>query len=203
MAPAVLRLAAEPARRLSAPGLAALAAGAAGLVALAFIAPLAPALPSDRSTLDALTSIAPGGPSAAVAGIGFVAGMLLVALAWRAWAPLLAIVATATILWMAVAQPALEVAISRRDSLKSFARTVAARYPPPAQLAFWSDTIRAVAVYVGRPMPTFRGGGPRARPRPGGERAGHAGSPRRRRRRRTAPLDDQAARCSSVRPLPA
>src|SRR5439155_15282682 len=57
---------------------------------------------------------------------------------------------------MAVAQPALEVAISRRDSLKSFARTVAARYPPPAQLAFWGDTIRAVAVYVGRPMPTFR-----------------------------------------------
>ena len=155
-APAVLRLAAEPARRLSARGLAALAAGAAGLVALAVAARSLPLSPSDRSTLDALAGIAPAGPSAAVAGIGFLAGVLLVALAWRAWPPLLALVATATILWMAVAQPALEVAISRRDSLKSFARTVAARYPPPAQLAFWGDTIRPVAVYVGRPMPTFR-----------------------------------------------
>ena len=57
---------------------------------------------------------------------------------------------------MAVAQPALEAAISRRDSLKPFASGVAARYPPPARLAFWGDTIRPVAVYVGRPMPTLR-----------------------------------------------
>jgi len=155
-APAVLRLLAEPARRLSSRGLSALAAGAAGLVALAFIARSLPLSPSDRSTLDALTSIAPGGPSAAVAGIGFVAGVLLVALAWRAWAALLALVAAGTVLWMAAGQPALEAAISQRDSLKPFASAVAARYPPPAQLAFWGDTIRPIAVYVGRPMPTFR-----------------------------------------------
>src|SRR5207249_1614579 len=112
--------------------------------------------PSDRSTLDALLRIVPGGPSAAVAGVGFVAGLLLVALAWRAWPALLALVATATVLWMAAGQPALEAAISQRDSLKPFARAVAARYPPPAALAFWRDPIRAVAVYVGRPLPTYR-----------------------------------------------
>ena len=98
----------------------------------------------------------PGGPSAAAAGTGFLAGVLLVALAWRAWAALLASVATATVLWMAAGQPALEAAVSRRDSLKLFASAVAARYPPPAPLAFWRDPIRPVAVYVGRPMPTLR-----------------------------------------------
>src|SRR5439155_1538288 len=79
-----------------------------------------PLSPSDRSPFDALWRIVPGGPSAAVAGVGFVAGALLVALAWRAWAALVAVVATAVVLWMAVAQPALEAAISRRDSLKPF-----------------------------------------------------------------------------------
>ena len=156
-APAVLRLVIVPARRLSPRGLAALAAiAAAGLGGLALAARSLPLSPSDRSTLDALWRIVPGGPSAAVAGVGFVAGVLLVALAWRAWAALVAVVATAVVLWMAVAQPALEAAISRRDSLKPFASGVAARYPPPARLAFWGDTIRPVAVYVGRPMPTFR-----------------------------------------------
>src|SRR5439155_623242 len=120
-------------------------------------APLSlPLSPSDRSTLDALLRIVPGGPSAAAAGTGLVAGVLLVALAWRAWAPLLALVTTATVLWMAAGQPALEAAISQRDSLKPFARAVAARYPPPAALAFWRDPIRPVAVYVGRPLPTYR-----------------------------------------------
>src|SRR5207245_10700745 len=127
---AVLRLAAEPARRLSARGLAALATGAAGLIALALAARSLPLSPSDRSTLDALWRIVPGGPSAAVAGVGFAAGILLVALAWRAWAAVVAVVATAVVLWMAVAEPALEAAISRRDSLKPFASSVAARYPP-------------------------------------------------------------------------
>src|SRR5207245_10297271 len=103
---AVLRLAAEPARRLSARGLAALATGAAGLIALAFAARSLPLSPSDRSTLDALWRIVPGGPSAAVAGVGFVAGILLVALAWRAWAAGVAVVATGGGLWMAGAGPA-------------------------------------------------------------------------------------------------
>ena len=152
----MLRLAAEPARRLSTRGLAVLAAAATGLVALAFAARSLPLSPSDRSTLDALLRIVPGGPSVAAAGVGFVAGLLLVALAWRAWPALLALVTTATVLWMAAGQPALEAAISQRDSLKPFARAVAARYPPPAALAFWRDPIRPVAVYVGRPVPTYR-----------------------------------------------
>ena len=156
-APAVLRLVAEPARRLSARGLLALATGAAaGLGGLALAQGSLPLSPSDRSTLDALLRIVPGGPSAAAAGTGFLAGVLLVAFAWRAWAALLAVVATATLLWMAAGQPALEAAVSRRDSLKLFASAVAARYPPPAPLAFWRDPIRPVAVYVGRPMPTLR-----------------------------------------------
>src|SRR5439155_641811 len=62
-APAVLRLAAEPARRLSTRGLAVLAATATGLVALAFAARSLPLSPSDRSTLDALLRIVPGGRS--------------------------------------------------------------------------------------------------------------------------------------------
>ena len=82
--------------------------------------------------------------------------MLLVAVAWRAWAAVVALVAAATILWMAAGQPALEAAISQRDSLKPFARAVAARYPAPAPLAFWGEATRPVAVYVGRPMPTLR-----------------------------------------------
>src|SRR5439155_1677648 len=52
--------------------------------------------------------------------------------------------------------PALALVSSQRDSLKPFARAVAARYPPPAALAFWRDPIRPVAVYVGRPLPTYR-----------------------------------------------
>src|SRR5207249_8629531 len=67
-APAVVRLAALPPRRLSARGLAALATGAAGLIALAFAARSLPLPTSDRSTPDALWRIVPGGPSAAVAG---------------------------------------------------------------------------------------------------------------------------------------
>ncbi|HUE30415.1 MAG TPA: glycosyltransferase family 39 protein [Verrucomicrobiae bacterium] len=155
-APVVTELLAEPVRRLSSRGLAALAAVAAGAVALAAVVPAPPLSPSDRSTLDALLGVAPGGPAVAVAAVGFVAGVLLVALAWRAWAALLALVAAGTVLWMAAGQPALEAAISRRDSLAPFARAVAARYPPPARLAFWQETIRPVAVYVGRPMPPLR-----------------------------------------------
>src|SRR5439155_1258235 len=77
-APAVLRLAAEPARRLSTRGLAVLAATATGLVALAFAARSLPLSPSDRSTLDALLRIVPGGPSAAAAGPGLSAVVVLV-----------------------------------------------------------------------------------------------------------------------------
>jgi hypothetical protein len=157
-APAVLRLVARRPRLLPSRGLVALAVVVAGsLVALALVPPALPLAPSDRSTLDALLRLAPGGPAAAVAGVGFLAGIALVAAAWRAWATLAALVAAGTLVWMAVGQPALEAAISRRDSLRPFAAAVAARYPAPARLAFWKEAIRPVAVYVGRPMPTLRG----------------------------------------------
>jgi hypothetical protein len=52
--------------------------------------------------------------------------------------------------------PALEQAISRRDSLKPFALGVTARRPPPEPLAFWDEPVRSVAVYLGRTVPTIR-----------------------------------------------
>src|SRR5207245_1729707 len=113
-APAVLRLAAEPARRLSTRGLAVLAATATGLVALAFAARSLPLSPSDRSSLDALLRIVPGGPSAAAARTRLLAGVLLVAPPWRAWAPLLAPVTTAPVPWMAGGPPAPPAAIRQR-----------------------------------------------------------------------------------------
>ena len=156
-APAVMRLVARRPRRPDVRGAVALAAVvAAGLVVLVLAVRQLPLSSSDASTFGALAAIAPGGPAAAVAGVGFIAGVLLVALAWRAWAALVTLVAAGVVLWMAAGQPALEAAISRRDSLKPFAAAVAARYPPPAPLAFWGEPIRPVAVYVGRPMPALR-----------------------------------------------
>jgi hypothetical protein len=112
--------------------------------------------PSDRSTVDALLSLVPGRASGLVAAAGFVAGVLAVSLAWRAWAALVGVTAAAMICWMLVGMPALEQERSRRDSLKPFARTVATLRPPPAPLAFWRDTLRPVVVYVGRHVPTLR-----------------------------------------------
>ena len=158
-APVVMQLVAQRPRRLERPAMllaiAAVLAGAALARWAATAGPIALS-PSDRSTMDVLRTLVPGGPPTAAAGAGFVAGVLLVALAWRAWAALVALLATTAVVWMAAGQPALEAAISRRDSLKVFAAAVAARYPAPAPLAFWQETIRPVAVYVGRPMPTLR-----------------------------------------------
>jgi 4-amino-4-deoxy-L-arabinose transferase-like glycosyltransferase len=111
---------------------------------------------ADRSTLEALLPLVPGGPSGAIAAAGFVAGLLFVTSVWRAWAALLPLVALATACWMVLGVPALEQAVSRRDSLKEFARAVAVRRPAPSPLGFWKEPVRTVAVYVGRGVPTLR-----------------------------------------------
>ena len=158
-APTVLRLLREPTRRFDRRALVVGGAVALGGIALAvaFAAGWAPRLsPSDRSTVDALLSVVPGRASGLVALAGFVAGVLAVSLAWRAWAALVGVTAAAMVCWMLVGMPALEQERSRRDSLKPFARTVATLRPSPAPLAFWRDTLRPVVVYVGRPVPTLR-----------------------------------------------
>jgi 4-amino-4-deoxy-L-arabinose transferase-like glycosyltransferase len=158
-APTVLRLLRAPTRRFDRRALPIVGAAALGGIAfaVAVAAGWSPRLsPSDRSSVDALLSLVPGRASGLVAIAGFVAGVLAVSLAWRAWAALVGVTAAAMVCWMLVGMPALEQERSRRDSLKPFARTVATLRPPPAPLAFWRDTLRPVVVYVGRPVPTLR-----------------------------------------------
>jgi hypothetical protein len=73
----------------------------------------------------------------------------------RAWPALVAATAAGAVAWMAAGAPALERAVSARDSLKPFAAAVAARYPPPTPLVFYEQPIRSIVVYVGRRIPTL------------------------------------------------
>jgi len=158
-APTITRLLGEPARRMKPRAILALAGGVVAALALGAAAATTGTIhlsASDRSTLTALLAVLPGGASGAAVGIGFLAGVALVAVAWRAWAALAGVTAVLVACWMMVGAPALEQAISRRDSLKQFARGVAARRPPPAPLAFYAETVRPVAVYLGRDVPTLR-----------------------------------------------
>jgi hypothetical protein len=132
----------------------ALAAGALGLTLVA-VRPFTLSA-SDQSTVAALLAVVPGRAAGVTAAAGFAAGVVIVGAAWRAWSLLVGLVAAGALAWMALGVPALEAAISRRDSLKPFAQAVAARYPASAPLAFLGRPIRPVAVYVGRPVPTRR-----------------------------------------------
>ena len=158
-APTISRLLGEPARRMGTRGLLVLAAGVAAALALGAAAAAAGTIhlsASDRTTLTALVAVTPGGASGAAAIAGFLGGIVLVAVAWRAWAALAAATALLVAAWMFAGVPALEQAVSRSDSLKEFARGVAARRPPPEPLVFYAEPVRAVAVYVGRRVPTVR-----------------------------------------------
>jgi 4-amino-4-deoxy-L-arabinose transferase-like glycosyltransferase len=109
---------------------------------------------SDRLTRDAILS-ALGGVEDTAALIGIVAGMLAVAIACRAWGGVVVLVAAASALWLAIGEPALDVATSGRDSLAPFARQAAALFPPGRPLAFYGPAVRPVVVYVGRPVPSL------------------------------------------------
>ena len=108
---------------------------------------------SDRRTATALVAAFPGGLEGLAVAAGGVVGIVAIAVAWRAWPLLLGFTAAAVAAWMVLGVPALDRAVSRRDSLKAFAATVAARHPPPDHVVFYGETIRPIAVYLGRPVP--------------------------------------------------
>jgi 4-amino-4-deoxy-L-arabinose transferase-like glycosyltransferase len=153
-APTVIRLLSTPPRWGG--SRATIAVAALVLVATVGVLLATPRLPlssSDRETVEAVLAVVPGGRGALVATLGFVLGVVIAAAVWRAWAAAIGLTTLATLAWMAFGTPAVEQAVSRRDSLKPFALAVATRHPRPDPVAFWGETIRAVAVYVGRPVP--------------------------------------------------
>jgi len=108
---------------------------------------------SDRRTAEALVAVFPGGVDGLAVAMGAALGVVAIAVAWRAWALLVGITAAAVGAWMLLGAPAVERAVSRRDSLKAFARAVAARHPPPDPVVFYGETIRPIVVYLGRSVP--------------------------------------------------
>jgi hypothetical protein len=110
---------------------------------------------SDQSTVDLLSAASPATMRLGAGILGFALGAALVGVAWRAWGWVLAATAAVVVAWMALGEPALERAMSARDSLRPFAQAVGARYPEPAPLAFHPETIRSVALYAGRRIPTL------------------------------------------------
>ncbi len=158
-APAAWQLLRQPPRRLGERSLAVLAAVVAIAVGVGLWSTQAGVellSASDLSRLAALLPLVPGGMSGAVAAVGFLAGVVIVGIAWRAWAALTVATAMASLAWLLVGVPALERAISERDSLKEFAQAVGARYPVPAALGFDRHLVRPVVVYAGRHIPTLR-----------------------------------------------
>jgi hypothetical protein len=108
---------------------------------------------SDRRTATALVAAFPGGVEGLAVAAGGALGVVAIAVAWRAWALLVGLTAAAVGAWMVLGAPAVDRAVSRHDSLKTFARAVAARHPPPDRVAFYGETIRPIAVYLGRLVP--------------------------------------------------
>jgi 4-amino-4-deoxy-L-arabinose transferase-like glycosyltransferase len=157
-APTLARLLAEPVvplrvTRGSVVGAALFAAGAA-VAALVYLGRPAWLSESDQLTRDAiLTALGGARPMAAV--IGVVAGMAAVAIACRAWGGLVALVAGASVIWLAAGEPRLEAATSVRDSLKAFGVEAGVRFPPGRPLAFYGASVRPVVVYVGRAVPSL------------------------------------------------
>ena len=135
--------------------LGAVAAIAAGLALWLGTAALGQLARSDRNTLEAVVA-ATGGhvplAGALVAGVAAIA----VASACRAWRVLAGALVVGMAGWMVVGQPGLERAISGRDSLKPFAMAVVGRYPAPAAVGIFGESIRPLAVYLARRVPTLR-----------------------------------------------
>jgi 4-amino-4-deoxy-L-arabinose transferase-like glycosyltransferase len=109
---------------------------------------------ADRNTLEVVIAAVPGGAPRVVAAGATLAGLVLL-LALASWRVLLVGVAAGAAVWSVVGAPALEQAVSRRDSLRPFAEAAAQRFPPPAALVFYREPIRPVVVYVGRRVPTL------------------------------------------------
>jgi 4-amino-4-deoxy-L-arabinose transferase-like glycosyltransferase len=158
-APAVVDAWRTVPRRLGARGAAAaaLAAGvASALAALVARRGLGWLSTSDRSTLDGLAAAVPGGMEALTVGVATLAGLAVIAVARRAWAAFVGALAVGMAVALAVGTPALERSLSRRDSLKTFARGVAALVPPGAPLVLYRLELRPLVVYLDRHLPRIQ-----------------------------------------------
>jgi 4-amino-4-deoxy-L-arabinose transferase-like glycosyltransferase len=130
------------------------AAASTALVVRSVLTGALPLSTSDAGTVGALVAAAPGG-GAGVGAAAALAAAVVAAFALRGlWTPLVVLTAAGSVAWMLAGAPALERAITRRDSLKGFAFAVAGHTPPGSTLAFYGETIRPVAVYLGRETAT-------------------------------------------------
>jgi hypothetical protein len=109
---------------------------------------------SDQLTSDALLR-ALGGWRVTTLVFGGVLVTVALLIAYRAWGGLVALVAVASIVWMAVGEPAMDAATTQRDTLKPFALAVVSHFAPGHPLAFYGGVVRQVVVYVGRPVPSL------------------------------------------------
>ncbi len=158
-APAVLELARRAPRRPSRRDLLVVGGTVAGALVLVVLLASTGARflsPTDRSQLAITLALVPGGAPTAAASAGFALGTFVVAATCRAWAVGLGLVATAQLLWLVAGAPAVDRVVAERDSLRAFAREVAARHPAPAALAVYGEELRTIVLYVGRPMAVVR-----------------------------------------------
>jgi len=157
-APAVVALWRRGAERRDA-RVALLVAGTVALGAVAACWSLAAGLftlaSSDQSRLAAVLPLVPGGGAGATVMLAVATGLVAFATARGTWRPLIGAVIAASVAWLVFGTALVDEAVNRHDSLRAFARSVAARYPPPQPLAFYGDPIRSVVVYLGRPLPTL------------------------------------------------
>jgi 4-amino-4-deoxy-L-arabinose transferase-like glycosyltransferase len=110
---------------------------------------------ADQQVLAVLLPIVPGEGTGLAVLAGLAAGVLGVAVACQAWGALAAATFAVTLAWMTIGMPLLEQATTRRDSLRTFAEAVAARFPDQP-LAFYAQPVRSIIAYVGRPIPALR-----------------------------------------------
>lgn len=111
---------------------------------------------ADREVLAAVRPVVPGGGSGLAVLTGLAAGALGVAVACQAWGALAAATFVVTLGWMTIGMPLVEQSTSTRDSFRSFADDVVARFPDDQPLAFYAQPVRSIIAYVGRPIPALR-----------------------------------------------
>ena len=158
VAPTLVRLLATPVLPLRVTRASAVAAACLAVVGVAgiliYLEHPAILAASDQLTREALLR-ALGGSRVCALVFGMVLTPVAVAIGCRAWGGLVVLVAVASLASMAVGEPALEAATTRRDTLEPFALAAAAHFPPGHPLAFYGTTVRTVVVYVGRPIPSL------------------------------------------------
>jgi 4-amino-4-deoxy-L-arabinose transferase-like glycosyltransferase len=109
---------------------------------------------SDRTVLADVTG-ALGGPEQLQRVVGTMAGVTAAVLALRAWPTVVSCLAAIGFFCIWSIVPIADHTRSQRDSFKPFATAVAARVRPEQPLVFWSDVVRSVVVYAGRPIPSL------------------------------------------------